>query len=70
VWATPHLPEVDDVTDQIDDVALAVLEEVEQPVGLSGAGTQMHVGYEDCAHVGVQTGFCSVVFPNCSHALV
>ena len=45
----PHFPEVDDVTDQIDDVAFAVPEEVKQPMRLSGAGTQMNVRDEDCA---------------------
>jgi hypothetical protein len=50
VWAAPHFPEVNYVTDQVDNVAFAVPEEVEQPMGLSGARTQMHVGDEDCAH--------------------
>jgi len=68
VWAASHFPEVNDVTDQIDNVGFVVPEEIEQPVGLSGAGTQVHVGDEDRAHAGVKAGFCLPVFPSGGHA--
>src|SRR5215831_15620048 len=47
MWAAAHLPEVDDVAHQIDGVGLVLLEKFEEPRGLSRAGAQVHVGYEE-----------------------
>ena len=44
--AALHSPEIDDVADQVDSVGVMMLEEVEEGVGLRGAGAQMDVGDE------------------------
>ena len=42
----PELPPVDDVADEVDRIGVMVTEEVEQPIGLTAFGSQMHVGDE------------------------
>src|SRR4029453_15596321 len=46
----PNLPEVDDVTHQVDGVGLVRFEKLQEPRGLGSAGTQVHVGNEEGPH--------------------
>jgi len=46
VRAAPHLPEVDDVADEVDGVGLAMPEEIEERLGLGGARAEVDVGDE------------------------
>ena len=46
----PDLPEIDDVTDEIDDVGVAVPEEVEQPLGLCRPRAEVYVRDEQRSH--------------------
>ena len=48
---TPHLPEIDDVADEIDDVGFAVPQELEQLCGLRRACPQVDIGEEEGPHM-------------------
>src|SRR5581483_11696321 len=43
VRAAAHLPEVDDVADEVDRVGLVLLEELQERLGLGGAGAEMNM---------------------------
>jgi len=48
IGAAAHLPEVDDVTDQIIGVGVGVLQKIEERRSLGRPCSQMQVGNEDC----------------------
>src|SRR5215467_10459395 len=43
----PNLPEVDDITHQVNGVGLVRFEKLQEPRGLGRAGPQVHIGNEE-----------------------
>jgi hypothetical protein len=65
--AAAHLPEVDDVADQIDGVGFAVPKQVEQLRSLRRARAQVDVGDEERAHMPARTEAHRQVIPGFRH---
>ena len=49
VGAAPHLPEVDDVADQVDDLGIRLFQKVEQGLCLRGTRAEVDIGNKEGA---------------------